>query len=160
MNRAQLSHVLRAACQVTGDLPAPATASVEADVAFLDDPDDAKADQVDGAIGELSPFHEQYGYYAQGVSLSSAVLPNGWQHRLVRWRNQSTGQATPAFLEKHDLVVSKLVAFRDKDRAFADALIEADLVDVAVLRSRVDELPTDVDPRVVARIVAFLDRWT
>ena len=52
-------------------LPTEATASIEADVAFFDDPDDVKADHVDGAIGELSPFHERYGYYAQGVSVST-----------------------------------------------------------------------------------------
>jgi hypothetical protein len=30
---------------------------MEVDVAFFDDPHDAKADLVDGAIGELSNFH-------------------------------------------------------------------------------------------------------
>jgi hypothetical protein len=24
-------------------------------------------------------FHETFGYYAQGVSVSTAVLPDGWQ---------------------------------------------------------------------------------
>jgi hypothetical protein len=52
------------------DLPFEATSSMEADVAFFDDPADAKADQVDGAIGELSTFHETFGYYAQGVSVT------------------------------------------------------------------------------------------
>ena len=133
MNREQLAHILRAACDVTKDpdilvigsqsvlasydedqLPAVATASMEADIAFLDDPDEAKADQVDGAIGELSPFHEQFGYYAQGVSLRTAVLPRGWRDRLVQWRNASSGRANAVFLEKHDLVVSKLVALRER----------------------------------------------
>jgi hypothetical protein len=36
-----------------------------------------KADKVDGAIGELSTFHETSGYYAQGVSVSTAILPSG-----------------------------------------------------------------------------------
>jgi hypothetical protein len=31
---------------------------MEADVAFRDDSDASKADAVDGAIGELSQFHE------------------------------------------------------------------------------------------------------
>ena len=38
---------------------------------------------VDGAIGEPSPFHHTFGVYAQGVSIETAVLPPGWQHRLV-----------------------------------------------------------------------------
>ena len=84
-----MEHVLRAASQIAGDpdvlvigsqsvlgaipedrLPLAASASIEVDVTFLDDSDDRKADQVDGAVGELSPFHETFGYYAQGVSVS------------------------------------------------------------------------------------------
>jgi len=42
-------------------LPTEATASMEVDVAFFDDLDEAKADAVDGAIGELSDFHETFG---------------------------------------------------------------------------------------------------
>lgn len=55
--------------------------SMEADVAFRNDIDASKADAVDGAIGELSQFHETYGYYAQGVEISTAVLPAGWEDR-------------------------------------------------------------------------------
>lgn len=55
------------------DLPPEAWRSVEADVVFFDDPDQAKADRVDGAIGEESAFHQTNGYYGQGVSLSTAA---------------------------------------------------------------------------------------
>lgn len=67
MNRTQLAHVLRSASRIAGDvdvlvvgsqailgscaeddLAAAATASMEADVAFLDDGDRAKADEVEG----------------------------------------------------------------------------------------------------------------
>ena len=47
------------------ELPPATTLSMEADVAFFDDADNHKSDLVDGAIGELSPFHEMYGYYAR-----------------------------------------------------------------------------------------------
>lgn len=109
MNRDQLAHVLRASCQIAGDphilvigsqsilgtfeeeqLPAPATASREVDIAFLDDPHGTKADLVDGAIGELSPFDEQFGYYAQGVEVDTAVLPVGWRQRLRHRTSLST----------------------------------------------------------------------
>ena len=95
MKREQLEHLLRAASSIVGDrdilvvgsqavlgsipderLPSEATTSIEADLAFLDDPVDEKADQVDGAIGELSQFHETHGYYAQGVSVVTAILPS------------------------------------------------------------------------------------
>lgn len=92
-----------------------ATASIEADVAFLDDADRAKADMVEGAIGEMSGFHAAYGYYAEGIHVDTAVLPEGWRDRLVDWDLQSSDPARPRFLEPHDLAVAKLAAGRDKD---------------------------------------------
>jgi hypothetical protein len=155
MRREHLEHVLRAASQIAGDpdvlvigsqailgaipeehLPAAATASIEVDVAFFDDPGDRKADQVDGAIGELSAFHETFGYYAQGVSVSTAVLPAGWRDRLVLVETSSTAPGRGCLLDPHDCVVSKLVAGREKDYAFAYALIEHGLIDPAILAER------------------------
>lgn len=157
MRREQLEHVLRAASQIAGDpdvlvigsqsvlgaipeerLPPAATASIEVDVAFFDDPDDRKADQVDGAIGELSAFHESFGYYAQGVSVSTAVLPAGWRDRLVLVDTSNTAPGRGYLLDPHDCVVSKLVAGREKDYVFASALIEHRLIDPAVLAERVE----------------------
>ena len=65
------------------ELPLEATVSIEADIAFFNDDDEAKADKVDGAIGEASMFHQSFGYYGQGVGLSTAVLPSGWEKRVV-----------------------------------------------------------------------------
>jgi hypothetical protein len=106
MNREQLAHVLRAASGIVDDphilvigsqsllasydedeLPLAATTSMEVDLAYFDDADDLKADTVDGAIGELSSFHESFGFYAQGVSVGTAVLPTGWHDRVVHWSN-------------------------------------------------------------------------
>ncbi len=75
--------MLRAACAVTAEevalvigsqailgsftedaLPEAAVRSIEVDLTFLDDPSDKKSDLVDGALGELSQFHETFGYYA------------------------------------------------------------------------------------------------
>jgi hypothetical protein len=131
VNREQLAHILRAASTIVDDpnilvigsqsvlatldedeLPDAATASMEVDLAYFDDPTEDKADAVDGAIGELSPFHEMNGVYAQGVSVRNAVLPEGWRGRVVPWSNHSTGRALAVFLEPHDCVVSKLVAYR------------------------------------------------
>jgi hypothetical protein len=169
MRREQLEHVLRSACKIAGDpnvlvigsqsvlgaipeerLPLEATASMEVDVAFFDDPDDRKADQVDGAIGELSPFHEMNGYYAQGVSVSTATLPDGWRDRLVLVESQSTQPSRGYTLDPHDCVVSKLVAGREKDHAFAHALIREGLIDPAVIADRIELM--EVHPVVRKRI--------
>lgn len=98
MTREQLAHLLRAASSIAGEadvvvfgsqailgsfpetvLPDEAVGSIEADLTFFGSGGEAKADLVDGAIGELSAFHRTHGIYAQGVSLSTAVLGDGWQ---------------------------------------------------------------------------------
>lgn len=156
MNRQELAHILRAACNVTGDqdilvigsqsilgtfdeddLPALATASMEADIAFLDDPNRTKADNVEGAIGEMSSLHQMYGMYAEGVHVTTAAyLPRGWRDRLVSWPLRSSEPAVPHFLEPHDLAIAKLGAAREKDRKFVDALIREQLLDAVILQER------------------------
>jgi hypothetical protein len=159
VNREQLAHVLRAAATITKDgdilvlgsqsilgtrdearLPWEAVMSVEADLAFFDDPDEAKSDAVDGAIGEGSQFHTEFGYYAQGVTLATADLPDGWRERLVEFPGPNAEPSAAVCLDAHDLVVAKLVPAREKDREFATALIEAELIQVRTLLDRVEQL--------------------
>src|SRR5258706_150659 len=106
MQRPQLEHIIRAAAGITGateivvigsqavlgqfpDAPAALLVSIEADVFTFRNPDDA--DLIDGSIGEGSPFHQTFGYYAHGVAEATAVLPAGWKDRLVAVRNANTG---------------------------------------------------------------------
>jgi hypothetical protein len=173
MKRAALEHILRAASRIVGEqdvlvigsqsilgsftedeLPAPAVSSIEADLAFFDDPDNVKSDEVDGAIGEDSQFHATFGYYGQGVSVTTAVLPAGWRDRIVVLDNADTEPGRGLCLEPHDLVVSKLVAGRQKDFDFAEALLGADLVDADVLSQRAELL--DTVPAVRRRVRAWI----
>ena len=173
MNRRQLEHVLRAAARITGDpdvlvlgsqsilgailddrLPFAATVSMEVDITFFHDPDDTKSDQVDGAIGELSAFHETYGYYAQGV-ITTATLPRGWQSRLVVLDSAGATPGRGHCLDPHDCVVSKLVAGREKDFIFAEALIRERLIDPKTLSERVAMLD-GTHPLVLQRITNWL----
>ncbi len=159
MTREQLAHLLRAASRIAedtdvlvigsqailgsfseDDLPEEAWISIEADLTFLDDPDGTKALKVDGAIGELSNFHEMYAYYSQGVDISVAILPDGWRDRLVPFRPQSALPAQAWCLEPHDLAISKLAASRHKDTVFAQALLEAQLLRHPTLVERASEL--------------------
>jgi len=174
MNRAQLEHVLRAAATIVDDpgllvigsqailgafaedlLPVEATTSIEADLAFFVDPDGSKADRLDGAIGELSRFHETFGYYAQGVSVTTAVLPVGWEDRTVEFATPGAFPARPWCLEPHDCVVSKLVAGREKDRAFAAALLREGLVEPETLIVRLRAL-TGVEVGTIDRLEAWV----
>jgi hypothetical protein len=177
MTREELAHILRAAAKIADDpgilvigsqsilgsypeelLPEPVWLSMEADIAFLNDPDAHKADLVDGAIGELSSFHEMYTYYAQGVEVSTALLPDGWRDRVIPFVPASAEPATALCLDPHDLVVSKLAAMREKDRIFATELVGAGLVNLETLQDRTEMLSsaTALQRRAVATWLASL----
>jgi hypothetical protein len=53
--------------------PGALLVSIEADIYPRQAP--AKSDLIDGAIGELSMFHQAFGYYAHGVDETTATLP-------------------------------------------------------------------------------------
>ncbi|MGH8999772.1 MAG: DUF6036 family nucleotidyltransferase [Acidimicrobiia bacterium] len=126
---------------VLGELPPEAEQSIEADVAALDDPEERKADLIDGSIGGASMFHETFGYYAQGVSQSTAVLPDGWRDRLVRYQSEATSGVVAWCLEIHDLWLSKAVAMRPKDVEFCRAVARRRLVAPETLRLRLGDIP-------------------
>ncbi len=175
MRRGQLEHVLRAASQIIGDrdllvvgsaailgtfdedaLPLAATRSDEADLAPFEDSDGSQSMAIEGSLGSGSMFHETYGYFADGVDLSTAVVPAGWRERLVLFETEGTQPGRGWCLERHDLAVSKLVAGRAKDYEFVDALLDAGLLDMEVLQQRFDVLPRD---RVIPAFAAKAERW-
>lgn len=80
------------------------------------------ADLLDGSLGEASMFHATFGYYAQGVVESTAILPQGWESRLVRLETPATNGVVAWCLEVHDLWISKAVAGRPKDTECCRAL--------------------------------------
>lgn len=169
MRRDQLEHILRAAAAVSGEReivvvgaaallaavpePPPELAQTqEADLYPLRRPE--LADVIDGAIGELSPFHDHFKVYAHGVGPETAVLPAGWDGRLLRVEGPGTSGGVGLCLEPHDLAASKLAAGREKDRAFVEALLGHGLVDPSILGERVAGLPLPLDRR--AAIGAWL----
>ena len=127
------------------DPPAALLVSRELDVYPRHHPE--RADDIDGAIGELSPFHETYGVYAHGVGPETPTAPAGWQDRLVRVDVPSvhspTGTVTAWCMEAHDLVLAKLVAGRPNDLAFARQAIGARLVSPDRLLLGVEHLPEE-----------------
>lgn len=143
MNAEHLRHILRAAAAVTGekvfvvigsqsilgshpDAPRSLRKSVEGDTYPKNHPE--KAIEVDGAIGELSPFHHEFGYYAHGVAPETATLPDGWEQRLIEFQVNDPADTLGLCLEKHDLVFSKLAAGREKDFDYIRELLKHRLV--------------------------------
>jgi hypothetical protein len=153
MTRAQLEHLIRAAATIADDdeivvigsqavlgqfpqAPGALLVSVEADLFPRHRPE--RADLIDGSIGELSPFHQTFGYYAHGVAEQTAQLPDGWQLRLVP---VPVGEVRGLCLEIHDLVLSKWAAGREKDREFVETAVCHGLIDRGVLLDRLRTMP-------------------
>jgi hypothetical protein len=169
MKRSELEHLIRAAGSIADDseivvigsqsilgqfpnAPSPLLVSAEADVFPLHRPE--LADLIDGSIGEGSPFHELYGYYAQGVGERTAILPKGWRDRLVRIENPNTRGVAGLCLEVHDLAISKHAAGRQKDVAFTRELARHGMTDSKILLQRLKqtEVPTELRKLIEARI--------
>ncbi len=106
-------------------------------------PDDApeRAELVDGSIGELSPFHQTFGYYAHGVGPETATLAPGWRDRLVIIDNENTRGVVGLCLHPADIAVAKLLAGREKDIAYVHTMTRHGLVATDQLVRVIDELP-------------------
>jgi hypothetical protein len=169
MKRAQLEHIIRAACTIADDdelviigsqsilgqfpdAPEELLVSLEADVYPRHHPE--RADLIEGSIGELSMFHETFGYYADGIDVHIATLPDGWEERLVPIRGPGTAGNTGWALEIHDLLISKYVANREKDRSYTRTALRYGLADVETLRTRLAATAITDDMR--ARIAACI----
>ena len=157
MKRHEFEHTVRAAAAILGvsevlvigsqaihasvniEIP-EAERSIEADIAALTDEDGSKADLIDGSIGELSSFQETFGYYAQGVSPKTAILPAGWRKRLVPFLTGGTQGVTALCLEPHDLWISKAIAYRQKDIEFCRTLKKRGIVQTKILTVRLSKV--------------------
>jgi hypothetical protein len=162
VKRPELEHLIRAAAGITGaeefvivrsqsilgqfpNAPDELLGSIEADLFTLRSPGDA--DLIDGSIGEGSPFHQTFGYYAHGVGKETAVLPAGWQERLIPVQNDNTGGGIGLCLEVHDLASSKIAAAREKDLNFVEALLRRGLADAKVIEDRLGSMPLTQERR-------------
>lgn len=166
MRREDFEHVIAAAANVTGedelvvigsqaivgthpDAPASLLRSIEADIYPAAHPE--RSDEIDGALGDGSPFHRAFGYYAHGVGSETVKAPVGWEERLVpvpiAARTGSQRAPVALCLEPHDLVLAKCVAGRERDWDFAREALNAGLVDAEELHRRIDALPVDAARR-------------
>jgi len=160
MTRDQLEHAIRAACEVSEDseiwvfgsqailgkfpnAPEELRTSIEVDVQPKNRPD--KIGAIDGALGELSLFHQTHGFYVHGLPIEeAATLPQGWAHRATPVFDEiSTNGKTGWCVEAHDLAASKLVAYREKDRDFVRILLIEEMINPQTLIERICTLRID-----------------
>lgn len=161
MKKQQLDHVLRAAGRITGEKQFLIIGSQALHGKFPDLPDDiGRSAEVDliakknvdrtewlNSIGQDSPFHETFGYYADPVDETAAVLPKGWKGRLVNLPPGDTGGVAGLCLDPHDLAISKYAAGREKDRVFTRALARRRLVDQERLLALLDRTAVSEEAR-------------
>ena len=174
MTREELEHAIRAAFDLTGDTEvivfgsqavlgqypeAPEVLRQSAEAGIAPKHAVEKIDLIDWHLGEDSTFHHAHGFYVHGVPIESAVLPKGWERRAVAVRNANTRDNTGWCLEAHDLAVSKLVAFREKDRDFVRVLLAEGLVKRWKLLTRIHQLPpAPDDPERSSRLARWVER--
>ncbi|MCL5966455.1 MAG: hypothetical protein M1550_04475 [Deltaproteobacteria bacterium] len=169
MKRRELEHVIRAAASIADDpeiivigsqailgtfpdAPHSLLVSVDADVIPKNRPE--RAELIEGAIGEGSLFHDTFGYYANGVGYDTAVLPKGWERRLVPVRSGNTGGATGWCLDLHDLVLSKYAAGREKDLRFNEELVRTGRIGRRRLLALLRDLPlAEANRRRIRRLI-------
>jgi hypothetical protein len=171
MRRQDLEHLIRVSSDITEEYelvvvgsqailgtdpnpPAALTVSVEADIYPLNRPE--LADKIDVMIGEGSPFHEQHGYYAQGVGAETAKLPVGWMDRIVRVPHAAYNAGVGYCISVIDLFMSKAAAGREKDQEFCMALLEHGYLRVSAALALVASMPEEVDKR---QLTARIRRW-
>jgi len=123
--------------------------SVEADIMVPGS--EEKAETVEAVIGELSSFHDTFGYYAQGVDRTTSRLPEGWETRLREICNKNTNGISGLCLEIHDLVISKLYAGREKDTEFFHAAVSLCLISEKILYERLEKTRMSEEKREILR---------
>jgi hypothetical protein len=170
MKKQQLDHVLRAAGRITGEKQFVIIGSQSLHGKYPDLVDDiVSSAEVDliakkdvsrtewlNAIGQDSPFHEEFGYYADPVDEQTAILPAGWRGRLVNLPAGETDGVKGLCLDPHDLVLSKYVARREKDLVFNRSLITRGIVKREPLLALLAKVP--VEGSVCERIRADIER--
>lgn len=161
MKKRQVDHVLRAAGEITGekqfviigsqalhgkhpDLADEIVMSAEVDLIAKKD---ASRTEWLNAIGADSQFHETYGYYADPVDESTAVLPKGWKGRLVNLPEGDTNGVRGLCLDPHDLAISKYAARRPKDLKFTAELAQRKITRKVQLLSLLEQTSLDDERR-------------
>jgi hypothetical protein len=167
MKKEQVDHVLRAAGRITGEKRFIIIGSQSLHASHPDIADEIMMSfEVDlytlrntewlNSIGMDSQFHETFGYFADPVDESTAVLAKGWKSRLVRLARGDTGGVKALCLDPHDLAIAKYVASREKDLIFNRELIRRGILTRDTLLSMLEETPVDEVQR--ERIRALIDR--
>jgi hypothetical protein len=136
------------------ELPEEVTLSAEADMLVrvrngirLSDEEADYVSQFLERSGQLSEFDAEHGVHIDSVSANTAVLPQGWEQRLVPFevRTDDDELVVGMCLDPYDVCASKAIANRPHDRDFIAALIRSGFIDPNKLQSRLELYTGDAD---------------
>jgi hypothetical protein len=135
LRRSDIDHILRAAATLsrhtrfvmvgTGSviaiakhIPAAMMLTKEIDI-YADGVTDPEpiSDLIDASIGRDSQFDRTFGYYGDGVSVRTAIMPTDWRTRATEYTTPD-GLATAICPSADDIAIAKLCAWREKDQAW------------------------------------------
>lgn len=142
---------------VTDVLPEIARRSVECDLLYAGGKADIRA-LVNKEFGVLTAYQDETGHYADAVGLATIILPTGWEERLVPLEDEN-GELIAQCVEIHDVAISKLIAGRQKDFEFIDALLILNLIDLDVFLTRLDLAAGKVENDTIKNRIAGLVAW-
>jgi len=170
VKREAFIHVIQAAAEVAqdelvivgsqailGTIASPPVAMVRsAELDLYPKTDPEQGEKIAGAIGEGSPLHETYGYYAHAVGPETVTAPAGWEGRLLRLEvpaiRRRNGPAIGWCLSVPDLMLAKLAAGRTHDLDFVEAALRESIVSAEELERGIDLMPDKVRDDVRSRL--------
>lgn len=100
------------------------------------------AGEIAGVLGLQSGFRQMHGCGARAADPNEAVLPEGWQFRLIEVRTEATGGASGWCLDPNDLAVSEIWGAGDATADFVRGLLEHDLIDPDLMLRGMESLPS------------------
>src|SRR5438270_10909849 len=128
MRRGSIDHILRAPAGVTGQTRFVLVGSaaviarrkhIPLDMMFTPEIDsyapgsadiELTSEMIDGSIGQGSQFHNEFGYYGDGVSPSTSKMPTDWLERAVEYRGEECPGVIAVVPEENDVALAKLAA--------------------------------------------------
>jgi hypothetical protein len=109
--------------------------------AFEADNVEELSDMIDGSIGQNSPFHMSFGFFADGVSPETAKMPTDWMNRATRYSSPACPGITAVVPDENDLALAKLVAWREKDIDWLRVGVAHRILSLDKMESRLDRMP-------------------
>ena len=159
MQRASIDHILRAAAGATGQakfvlvgsaavivrlkhVPLNMMYTPEIDI-YAPDAEDVEltSELIDGSIGQGSRFHDEFGYYGDGVSPATAKMPADWISRAIEYRPAESPDIVAIVPDPEDVGLAKLAAWREKDQAWLTEAVNAGAISLPKMAGRLRTMP-------------------